>query len=81
MSDADWSDVFVGGFVLIALAFMVIKSWIMVTSAVSKQLFGESDPDNPSLLPYIGLAVMMTFITFIILVVLQKFTSINLERK
>ena len=81
MGDSDWSDVFVSAFVLIALAMMTIFAWIKVVKTVSTKEFGEGDPNNPSLLPYIGLAVFVTILTIFILFMIQHFSNINLDRK
>ena len=80
MSESDWSDVFVSAFVLIALAFMTITAWIKVTKAVSGKFSGDGDPNDPSLLPYIGLAIFVTLLSLFILFFVHKFSKINLER-
>jgi uncharacterized membrane protein YidH (DUF202 family) len=81
MGKSDWSDVFVSAFVLIALALMTISAWIKVINAVSTKKFGEGDPNDPSLLPYIGLAIFVTILTIFVLFMIQQFSGINLERQ
>jgi hypothetical protein len=80
MADKDWTDVFVSGFVVIALAFMTISAWIKVSKAVSVKLYGESDPNDPSLLPYVVAAVVLTVFSLFLIFYIQKFTNINLNR-
>ena len=80
MSDSDWSDIFVSCFVIIALAGITISAWIQVTKAVSLKLFGESDPNNPSLLPYVAAAIFITLVSLITIFCVHKFTTINLEK-
>ena len=80
MSESDWSDVFFSAFVLIALALMTITAWIKVTKVVSDKFFSGGDPDDPSLLPYIGMAIFVTLLSLFILFFVHRFSKINLER-
>ncbi len=79
MSESDWSDVFFSSFVMIALAFMTITAWIKVSKAVSVKLFGESDPNNPSLLPYIVAAIFISALSLIIVASIHNLSSVNLQ--
>ncbi len=79
MSDADWSDVFFSAFILIALALMTIKAWILVSKAVSVKIFGAGDPNNPSLIPYIVAAIFISAISLIIVASIHNLSSINLR--
>ena len=80
MGDSDWSDVFVSAFVLVSLAMLTISAWIKVIQAFSTKKFGEGDPNDPSLLPYVGLAVFVTILTLFVLFLIQQFSNINLEK-
>lgn len=81
MGKSDWSDVFVSAFVLITLALMTISAWIKVVEAVSTKKSGEEDPNGPSLLPYVGLAIFVTVLTIFVLFMIQQFSDVNLEKR
>ena len=79
MSESDWSDVFFSSFVMIALAFMTITAWIKVSKAVSVKLYGEGDPNDPSLLPYIAAAIFISALSLIIVASIHNLSSVNLQ--
>jgi len=79
MSDADWSDVFFSAFVLIALALMTITAWIKVSKAVSVKIWGEGDPNNPSLLPYIAAAIFISALSLITVASIHNLSSVDLQ--
>nr|QBK85975.1 MAG: hypothetical protein LCMAC101_05700 [Marseillevirus LCMAC101] len=74
-----WLDVFVGGFVVIALAFMIISAWVRVSKTVSAKYFGPSDPKNPSVLPYVIAAVFITIVSLIVIAYVHNLTTIDLK--
>ena len=80
MGESGCSNVFFSAFVLIALALMTISAWIKVIQAISTKKHGDENSNDPSLLPYIGLAVFVTILTIFILVLIQQFSNINIER-
>ena len=80
MGNSGWSNVFFSAFVLIALSLMTISAWIKVIQAISTKKYGDENSNDPSLLPYIGLAVFVTILTIFILFMIQQFSNINLER-
>jgi hypothetical protein len=79
MSDTDWSDVFFSAFVMIALVMMTITAWIKVSQAVSVKIWGEGDPKNPSLIPYIAVAIFISALSLIIVASIHNLSSINLQ--
>ena len=75
-----WLDIFVGGFVLIALAFITVNAWIMVFKTESIKIFGPSDPNEPpSVLPYLAAAIFISVISLIIVAYVHNLTTINLQ--